>query len=159
MPGIEYDVFPYSQSTRRQFRILYKVGYNYVSYIDSTIYNKINEHLWLHSLTAAYEIIQKWGSIDFVAEYSNYFHDWEKNNLTISGYMSLRIVKGLSFNISTGIALIHDQLNLPKGGATQEQVLTRQHELETQYSYYTSFGFSYTFGSIYNNVVNPRFGN
>jgi len=73
--------------------------------------------------------------------------------------MSLRIVKGLSFNISTGVSVIHDQLNLVKGEATPEQVLTRQKELVTQYSYYTSFGFSYTFGSIYNNVVNPRFGN
>ena len=32
-------------------------------------------------------------------------------------------------------------------------------ELETQFQYFTSFGFTYTFGSIYNNVVNPRFGN
>ncbi|MBN2481805.1 MAG: hypothetical protein JXB19_08700 [Bacteroidales bacterium] len=158
MPGIEYDIFPYSQSTRRQFRILYKAGYNYVNYIDTTIYNKTKEDLWMHSLTAAYEIIQKWGSVDFTLSCSNYFHDWSKNNLGISGYASLRIIRGLSFNISAGISIIHDQLNLVKGGATPEQVLLRQKEVETQYSYRTSMGFSYTFGSIYNNVVNPRFG-
>lgn len=159
MPGIEYDIFPYSQSTRRQFRLLYRAGYNYVSYMDTTVYNKIAENLWTHSLTAAYEVIQKWGSIDFMAQYSNYFHDWSKNNFTVSGYMSLRILKGLSFNISTSVSIIHNQLNLVKGEATPEQVLTRQKELATQYSYYSSFGFTYTFGSIYNNVVNPRFGN
>ncbi|MFO7924858.1 MAG: hypothetical protein R6U58_14325 [Bacteroidales bacterium] len=30
--------------------------------------------------------------------------------------------------------------------------------LETQYMYFSSFGLTYTFGSIYSNVVNPRFG-
>jgi len=38
-------------------------------------------------------------------------------------------------------------------------VLLRLRELETQFEYFTSFGLTYTFGSIYNNVVNPRFGN
>ena len=28
MPGIEYDLFPYSESTRKQLRILYQIGYN-----------------------------------------------------------------------------------------------------------------------------------
>jgi len=45
-----------------------------------------------------------------------------------------------------------------KGGATTEEILLHRKELETQYQYYISFGLSYTFGSIYNNVVNPRFG-
>ena len=38
MPGIEYNIFPYSESTRRQLRILYKVGYGYANYIDTTEY-------------------------------------------------------------------------------------------------------------------------
>ena len=46
-----------------------------------------------------------------------------------------------------------------KGGATPEEILLRRKELETNFEYFTSFGFTYTFGSIYNNVVNPRFGN
>ena len=82
-------------------------------------------HLWLHSLNIAYQVVQKWGTIDVNVVYSNYLHDWSKNNLEFGGYLSLRIAKGLSVRIS-GI--------------------------------YTSIGFSYTFGSIYNNVVNPRFG-
>jgi len=54
--------------------------------------------------------------------------------------------------------MIHDQLSLPKGEATLEQVLLRRTMLETNYNYYFSIGLSYTFGSIYSNVVNPRFG-
>ncbi|HKK42206.1 MAG TPA: hypothetical protein VJ963_07340, partial [Bacteroidales bacterium] len=29
MPSVEYDIYPYSEATRRQFRILYSVGYQF----------------------------------------------------------------------------------------------------------------------------------
>ena len=159
MPGIEYDIFPYSESTRRQLRLLYKIGYNYVTYIDSTIYDKTKESLWLHSFSAAYEVVQKWGSINVSFSYSNYVRDWSKNNFSLNGFIELRVAKGLSVNFGGGASLIHDQLGLVKGGATTQEVLLRRKELATQYQYFTMFGFSFTFGSIYNNVVNPRFGN
>jgi len=158
LPGIEYDLFPYSESTRRQLRILYSVGFKYVNYIDTTIYDKTSEPLWLHSLLASYQVVQKWGSVDVSLNYSNYFHDWSKNNLSLYGYLSLRIAKGLSVNFGGGASLIHDQLGLLKQNLSTDEILLRRKELETQYEYYTSFGFTYTFGSIYNNVVNPRFG-
>jgi hypothetical protein len=157
-PGIEYDLFPYSESTRRQLRLLYSAGINLVTYMDSTIYDKIRENLWLHSLSASYEVVQKWGTIDFVLEYSNYLHDWSKNNLSLDGYLSLRIAKGLSVSFGGGASLIHDQLNLVKQDLTYDEILLQRKELATQYSYFLSLGLTYTFGSIYNNVVNPRFG-
>ena len=159
MPGIEYDVFPYSESTRRQLRILYTAGYNFVDYMDTTIYNKARESLWSHSLSASYEVVQKWGNINLSLEYSNYLHDWSKNNLSAMLYLDLRIAKGLTVSFGGSGSMVHDQLGLVKGGATAEEVLLRRKELATQFQYFTSFGFTYTFGSIYNNVVNPRFGN
>lgn len=159
MPGIEYDIFPYSESTRRQLRLLYSVGYRYSAYNDSTIYDRIREGHFRQSLEAAYEVVQKWGSIDLNVEYSNYLNDWSKNNLSVNGFFDVRIAKGLSVNFGGGASLIHDQLGLVKGGATQEEVLLRRKELATQFQYFTSFGLTFTFGSIYNNVVNPRFGN
>jgi len=158
LPGIEYNLFPYSESTRRQLRFLYSIGYNYVNYTDTTIYNNLEENLWLHSLDIAYQVVQKWGTIDVNVGYSNYLHDWSKNNLDFGGFISLRIAKGLSVQVYGSYSIIHDQLGLVKGGVSAEEVLLRRRELETQYSYYASIGFSYTFGSIYNNVVNPRFG-
>jgi hypothetical protein len=159
MPGIEYDLFPYSESTRRQLRILYSAGINLVHYTDSTIYNKIKQNLWLHSLSASYEVVQKWGSIDFTLEYSNYLHDFSKNNLSLDGYLSWRVAKGLSLTLGGGASMIHDQLNLVKQDLTYDEILLQRKEIATQYEYFVSFGLSYTFGSIYNNVVNPRFGN
>jgi hypothetical protein len=159
MPGIEYDLFPYSESTRRQLRLLYSAGYYYANYTDTTIYNKTKEGHLQHSLSAAYQVVQKWGSIDISMQYSNYLHDWSKNNLSIYGYLDLRIAKGLSVNFGGSASMIHNQLGLVKGGATTEEVLLRRKELATQFQYFTSFGLTFTFGSIYNNVVNPRFGN
>lgn len=52
----------------------------------------------------------------------------------------------------------HDQLNLPKGDASLDEILLRRRELATDYDYHISIGLSYTFGSVYSNVVNPRFG-
>jgi hypothetical protein len=159
MPGIEYDVFPYSESTRRQLRILYTAGFTYVNYTDTTIYDKMKEHLWSHNISASYEVVQKWGNIDVSVGYSNYFHDWKKNNLYVQGFIDLRITKGLSINLGGSASLIHDQLGLIKKDVPVDQILLRRQQLATQYSYFTSFGLTYTFGSIYNNVVNPRFGN
>jgi len=159
MPGLEYDIFPYSQSTRKQLRILYSIGYNYFNYIDTTIYDKTAEGHAQHSVNIAYAVVQKWGTIDISSEYSNYLYDWTKNNISIYSNFSLRIVKGLQLNFSGGASILHDQLGLVKSGATTEEILLKQKELATQFQYYGSFGVTYTFGSIYNNVVNPRFGN
>jgi hypothetical protein len=158
LPGIEYNIFPYTESTRRQLRLMYRVGYEYQNYNDTTIYDKMEEHLLMQSLAAAYEVVQKWGSINLSLNWRNYLHDFSKNNLGLSGSVNLRVAKGLSFNLGGSFRIVHDQLALVKGGATPEEILLRRKELATQYSYFNHFGLSYTFGSIYNNVVNPRFG-
>lgn len=73
--------------------------------------------------------------------------------------MSLRIAKGLSLTFQGDASIVNDQLSLPKGGVSDTDILLRRKMTETKFSYYSYFGISYTFGSIYNNVVNPRFGN
>ena len=54
-------------------------------------------------------------------------------------------------------SLIRNQLYLPKKDLTDEEILLQRRQLATDSRYRVSFGFSYTFGSIFNNVVNPRF--
>ncbi|MCF6239932.1 MAG: hypothetical protein L3J74_01150 [Bacteroidales bacterium] len=158
-PSIEYNLFPYSQSSRRQLRFLYGAGSRYNDYTDTTIYEQTEELLWQHRLTIAFEMKEKWGSVSTSIRGSQYLHDFSKNNLRISSSIRLRIVKGLQLRLYGSFSLIHDQLSLPKGGASEEEILLRRKELATQYRYWGSVGISYTFGSIYNNVVNPRFGN
>lgn len=158
-PGIEYDLYPYQQSTRRLIAIRYAIGVAYYNYTEQTLYDLNEETRGLQSLTISAEIRQPFGSINASLLGSNYLYDWSKNRLQLSGSLDVRLIKGLSLRIFGDVSLIHDQLYLPKEGATEQEVLLRRRQLATGYRYFTSVGLSYTFGSIYNNIVNPRFGN
>ncbi len=156
-PAVEYDVYPYSQSTIKQFRIRYTIGPSYKNYIDTTIFNKTKELLFHHTLEIAYETNQKWGNIGFNISTGSYLHDFSLNSTNFSSNMSLNLFKGFSLYLYGSISFIHDQIELTKEDASLESVLIHTQQLPTSFSYYASVGFSYTFGSIYNNVVNPRF--
>ena len=79
-------------------------------------------------------------------------------NAGLFGSVNINIIRGFQFNVGGNYSIVRDQLALPAGGATPEEILVRQRQLATNYSYFMFVGLSYTFGSIYNNVVNPRFG-
>ena len=158
-PAIEYNLFPYAESTRRQLRFLYKLGYNYSRYRQLTVYNKTSEGLFGESLSVTLELKEPWGTVEASLEGSHYFHDFRKNRLEFDLEFQFRILKGLSIDIDGRYERIHDQLALAKGEATLEEILLRRKELATEYEYSISVGLSFTFGSIYSNVVNPRFGN
>lgn len=157
-PAVEYDLFPYSESTRRQLRFLYKIGYEFVKYRQETIYNKTKENLLGQSLSASLEVKEPWGSLQASLEGSHYFRDFNYNRLIFSTELSFRIFKGLDLNIDGMYERIRDQLSLEKGDRTLEEILLRRKELRTDYNLYLDISLSYTFGSIYSNVVNPRFG-
>ncbi|HEV8079062.1 MAG TPA: hypothetical protein VGP43_00005, partial [Chitinophagaceae bacterium] len=102
---------------------------------------------------------QPWGNINAGVSYSNYFNDFSKNNFGLNAQIDIKLFKGLSFNLYGNYSIIHDQLSLPKGNASRDDVLTQRRQISSSYNYYTSMGLQYRFGSKYNNVVNPRFSN
>ncbi len=157
-PALEYDVFPYAQSTRRLLTVRYSLGFIGNRYEDTTIYGKIRESLVDQQLIVSLDAKQPWGSASISVDGANYLHDFRKNHLETFVSVDLRLYKGLSLNGFGNVSLVHDQISLRAEGATNEQVLVRQRELATQYRYFAFVGLSYTFGSIFNNVVNPRFG-
>jgi hypothetical protein len=157
-PAIEYNVFPYSQSTRRQLRFLYRIGFSMVRYREETVYFKTKENLWKESLSMALTVKEKWGSVSAQLSGSHYFHDFHKYNLDAFGTLQLNLFKGLNAFVLAGGSRIRDQLSLVKGEASLEEIILRRRQLETGYNYFFMFGLSYTFGSIFTNVVNPRFG-
>ncbi|MDP9229613.1 MAG: hypothetical protein M3O67_02940, partial [Bacteroidota bacterium] len=155
--AIEYDIFPYKDVNNKYFTISYGLNVRKNKYYDTTIFNKVNETLFAHGLEANISFNQKWGSTSVGINYQNYLHNWNYYNLGISGNINVRITGGLSFNFFAFGALTRDQIYLPKGGATEQEVLTRRRQLASGYYYYTSFGINYRFGSKLNNFVNPRF--
>ncbi len=157
-PAVEFNIFPYSEFTKRELRLLYRLSFNAVKYREETIYEKLSENLWGEALSAILEVKQKWGNLNASLTGSHFFHDFSKNRLRMNASLSLRLITGLNFNIDGSYSIIHDQLSLPRGGSTIDEILLRQTELETTYNYRFSVGLSFTFGSIYSKVVNPRFG-
>ncbi len=158
-PAVEFNFFPYFESTKKQFRVLYRIGYTGARYIEETVYFKTSESLLQEALSWAYEVKQPWGNVTLQIEGSHYFHDIKKNRVELSGEVSFRIWRGLSFNVDGSYTRIRDQIALPRGGATYEEVLLRQKQLATGYDYSFSIGLNFSFGSTRSNVVNPRFGN
>lgn len=157
-PSIEYNIFPYSESTRRQLRLLYGIGYSYNNYIDTTVYNKVVENLFGQKLGIAYQVQEKWGSVNVSLEGSNYFHDFSKNKIELEGFINIRITKGLSLSVFGSVGRIHNQLSLIKGEVSEADILLELRELASEYNIDGGIGLTYTFGSIYSNIVNPRFG-
>lgn len=156
-PAIEYNFFPYSQSNNHYVGVMYKVGPSYFEYVEETINLETEELRFRQNLSLDVSLNKKWGQISGSAAFGHYFHDFSKSRLSFSGYADLRLYKGLSFNVRGYYALQRDQLNIVKGDISNEDLLTRRRQLDSNYSFYTSFGLRYRFGSIFNNVVNPRF--
>lgn len=155
-PAIEYDVFPYAESTRRKLTIQYSVGFDHFRYYKETIFDRTSESKMDAALVGALDLRRPWGSMATGVEVGTYLDDFRKKRLEVSGEANVRLLKGLSLSVWGSSAIVRDQIYLPKGEATAEEILVRQRQLATSYRYTLSVGFSYTFGSIYTNVVNPR---
>lgn len=157
-PAVEYNIFPYNQSTRRQLRILASVGFNSFDYIQETLFGKTEETLYDGRLNISLDVKETWGSALAGVEVSQYLGQPGKNRLSFFGSIDVSLFKGFGLNVSGDLSRVRDQLNLPAAGATPEEILLQLRELETDFRFSLSAGFTYTFGSIYTNVVNPRFG-
>ena len=73
------------------------------------------------------------------------------------GGLNVRLARGLQVNLGGSAAYIRNQLSLAAGGLTTEEILTQQRQQATNFRYYGNVGVSFSFGSIYNAAVNPRF--
>ncbi|HEU4747154.1 MAG TPA: hypothetical protein VFS56_01540 [Gemmatimonadaceae bacterium] len=157
-PAVEYNFFPYSQSTRRQLTLQYAPGINFFRYRDTTLFDRISEVRGDQTLTASLSLKQPWGSISSSLEGAAYVHDFSKQHLVFFNSLDLKLFKGFSLFFFGQASLLRDQLYLPRGSLSDAERLLRQRQLATSYTYFYNIGLSYSFGSIFNNIVNPRFG-
>jgi hypothetical protein len=157
-PAVEYDLFPYDEATRRQLRLQYGVGMSAFSYYDTTVFNKLRESLPVQVFSTAFSQNQTWGSVNAGVDAVSYLSDLSRRRLTYSLGASVRIVRGLSVYFFGDYESIHDQFYIPKEGITRDDALLRQSQQSTRFSQFFFVGLTYSFGSVLNNVVNPRFG-
>ncbi|NJB85910.1 hypothetical protein GGR26_001678 [Lewinella marina] len=155
-PAIEYNIYDYNQVPFKEFTIAYRLGWVRNVYTEETIFLKTEESLARQSLDINLRLRQRWGSIFAGVAAGNYMNDFKKNRLSMDARANVRLIKGLSFNVGGSYNIINDQISLAKGEASIEDILLGQAQLATNYSADIRFGFSYTFGSLYNNVINTR---
>lgn len=152
----EYNVFPWRDATSRQLIALVAVGGRFYDYQDTTIFDITHETRPVARAIVAGESRQQWGTLDAALRYTQYLHNSATYNVSFNGRAQFRISRGLALELRGDAAKVNDQLYLRRGGASDEEVLTRQRALATNYRLGGSIGLTFTFGSIYNSIVNPR---
>lgn len=155
-PALEYSFYPYKEALRKEITLAYSAGIDKRFYMEETVFGQLAETLPSHALEFGVRIRQPWGSVRVELEGSQFLHDLSKNRLSFESDLSWRVYKGLSVNFRSEIDIVRDQLSLPKGDISVEDILLQQRQLATNYGVSVNFGVSYSFGSMYNSVVNTR---
>ena len=157
IPKVEYDVFKYKEFNNQRLVVSYGLGVQYNNYKDTTIFYKTEETLLLQDAAIISSFTKPWGSINVGAFYNSYLYDLNKFSLSFSGSVNWNIFKGFKFAIGGSYDITRNLIQLSKEGATRDEVLLQQKQLNSQYSYFFGVGMSYQFGSKFNNFINPAF--
>lgn len=107
-PAIEYNVFPYSQYTRRQLRIQYYMGPVYARYYEITLFGKLRETRGLHALNITFDQREPWGTLQARFSLEQFVPETKHYRLEFNGDVNIRIIRGLSLNIEAGASRIRD---------------------------------------------------
>lgn len=156
-PRLEYSIFPYKDFNTKRLIFGLDVGPQFMKYIDTTIYLKNQELLMQQNLSLISSFTKPWGSINVGVFWSNYLHDFSKNQFSLNGAISMRLIKGLNFAIWGNYAFVHDQINIRKGDVSVDQLLVKNKELLSSYNFNLGMGISYRFGSKNNDQIFPSF--
>lgn len=155
-PAIEYSLFPYAEVLNKEITLSYRLGSIHNTYIETTIFGYDEQKLTNHSLNLNVRFRQKWGDISSYMSATQYLNDGTKKRLSLRSNFNIRVIEGLSVRFSSNIQLIRDQFTLPAGDNSIEDLLLQQKQIATDFKTSFSVGLSYTFGSIYNSIINTR---
>ncbi len=155
-PAIEYNIFPWDKSDRKVFTLTYQVKPRYYDYIDKTIYGKNNEWLWDESVKLELILRQPWGEIEGFIRGKHYLHNFNENSLEMNTKISVKIAKGFSIFLKLDASLLNNQRYIADIVQSRDELLLQQRQQATPFDLDGKFGIRYSFGSIYNNVVNQR---
>lgn len=155
-PAIEYSILPYSEVVTREFTVAYHVGRLYNRYFEETIFLKMEDKVFSHVMDVNLRLRRDWGDVTMFMQGSCFLNDWSRNHLSINGRVGVRVFKGMTFNMGGTFRIVNDQITLPRGNTTLEDILLGQKQLATAYNSNVNFGVRYTFGALYNNIVNTR---
>ena len=157
-PALQYSLYPYAESTRRQITFLYSLGLASFDYEEVTLFDKAKEIHAEHRMEVSAEFQQPWGEINGALEASMFLHDPSLHRIDLFARGEYRIVRGLNLDLTGSVARVKDQIYVSRENIPDEDILLERRQLGTDFVYELEVGFSFTFGSVFNNVVNPRMG-
>ena len=155
-PAIEYSFYPYKDVLSKEITLAYKIGTGKRNYIEKTIYGYEKQKLSSQTLSLNIRFRQKWGNISSYLNATQFLNDGSKKRFSLRSDLDIRIFEGLAVRLSGNINLIREQYSLAAGNTSIEDLLLQQRQIATDYRTGFSLGLSYTFGSIYNSIINTR---
>ena len=155
-PAIEYSFYPYEDVLSKEITLAYRIGVGKRNYIVKTIYGYEKQKLSSQTLSLNIRFRQKWGNISSYLNATQFLNDGSKKRFSLRSDLDIRVYEGLAVRLSGNINLIREQYNLAAGSTSIEDLLLQQRQIATDYRTNFSVGLSYTFGSIYNSIINTR---
>ena len=155
-PAIEYSFYPYEDVLSKEITLAYRIGVGKRDYIEKTIYGFEKQKLSSQTLSLNIRFRQKWGNISSYLNATQFLNDGSKKRFSLRSDLDIRVYEGLAVRLSGNINLIREQYNLAAGSTSIEDLLLQQRQIATDYRTNFSVGLSYTFGSIYNSIINTR---
>ena len=155
--AVEYNIYPYSDNSTRRFTVRYSNGVAHNNYTEITIFDRLEETRWQHGVDVEFSQNQEWGTLSFDIEFDQFLYNPSLYSLSLNPNIELNVVKGLSLEFGGFISFVSDRINIAKGEISDQDIILQNRQLDTNFTYFSFFGFNYRFGSQNNNIVNPRF--
>jgi hypothetical protein len=156
-PLLEVNLFPYVESQTRQLRAAYQVGAWYNDYFERNVGDKTQETRAYHALSLIADFNQPWGSVQWAGQVNSFIDDPELYRLSTGATITLELFQGLAIGLEGHAAYVRDLVNLRGREISDEEIILWTAQQYTEYIFEAGVSFVYTFGSIHNTVVNPRF--
>lgn len=152
----EYNLFPYRLSAEKALTLGYFVGATEYQYEQITVFGLLEETRMDHGLFAEFDIDQTWGDISVGLRSAQMLDDTSLYRVSLGGNLSYRVTRGLSVSLWGESSLIKDQFYLADTTASTSDILLGSAALNTDTETRLGVRLRYTFGSVYNSVVNNR---
>lgn len=157
-PLVEFNVFPYAESASQQLRVAYQLGPWVNWYQEANQAGVLRELRPYHALSLIADINQAWGSLQWIGQVNHFLDEPHLFRLSTGATVAMRIAEGLAFTLNGEAAYVRDLIGLRARSVSDTELLLDVAQLPTNYTAQIELGISYTFGSVFNTIVNPRFG-
>ena len=152
--GVQH--FPLSIVSGESIDLGLLLGATNYSYEQTTIFGLLEETRVDHGVFAELDIAQTWGDASIALRSAQMLDDPSLYRVTVGGNLNYRIARGLSVSVWGESSLVKDQIYLANDDASTSDIILGSAALNTDTETKIGISLRYTFGSIYNNIVNNR---